>query len=149
MKYPEGSVEALYFELPKDWKEKIKLIFKDGGDVISAHLAIGVQASSHKKLMGIEEYYEEFENGIALSEAYWIRWARENLEPVDGEEEINGEMYRTKTYGKPDTKLFNLMMDRLFRWKKKIDDDNTNKNEGEKIKLEAQKITGKYLRKVK
>ena len=41
------------------------------------------------------------------------------------------------------------MMDRLFRWKKKIDDDNTNKNEGEKIKLEAQKITGKYLRKVK
>lgn len=99
--------------------------------------------------MGVEEYYEEFENGIALSEAYWIRWARENLEPVDGEEEINGEMYRTKTYGKPDTKLFNLMMDRLFRWKKKIDDDNTNKNEGEKIKLEAQKITGKYLRKVK
>lgn len=149
MKYPEGSVEALYFELPKNWKSKIKDIFKDGGDVISAHISIGVQASSHKKLMSVEEYFEEFENGIALSEAYWLKWARENLEPMEGEEEIDGEMYRTKTYGKPDTKLFNLMMDRLFGWKKKIDKVEDDKDKGEKIKIEAEKITEKYLRKVK
>lgn len=147
-KFPEGSVEAIYFDLKKNWKQTVLNIFKEGGDPISAHLAIGVTASEHKKLMALGDYFEVFENGIAMSESYWLKWAKENLEPTIEETEEDGIITKTFTYGKPDVRLFKEVMDRLFNWSKKIEKIDKPKDKDDP-KDEAKKMVGKYLRSVK
>ena len=123
----------LFFKLPKDWRDTVDKIFKDGGSDIEAHLAIGVKATDHETLMKNEIYAEHFKNGMAVCEAYWHKWARENI--GNPSKDVN-------------TKMFETMMKRFFKWdsigKEKV------KDETPKPKGEVKSFAEKYgLQKVK
>jgi hypothetical protein len=100
------SAEGIYFSLPTDWRDTTDAIFEEGGHYTEAFLAIGLNAVEHEVAMDVEEYMTHFCNGMAKSEAYWMRWfrARVNLPS----KEVN-------------TKLFELAMNRMFDWSKKMD----------------------------
>lgn len=110
----------LFFGLPKNWRDTVDAIFKDGGSDIEAHLAIGVKATDHEILMKNEVYVEHFRNGMAMSEAYWHKWARENIG-------LESKLVNTK--------LFDTMMKRFFKWdqigKEKPDDKTKGNTKGE------------------
>lgn len=128
-----GSALAKYLELQEGWQEIIKNEFREGKSMVEAHLALGLSASEHKDLLTVEEYMVEMDNGMAISEAYWMEWARRNL-----------------TDNKVNTKIFEIMTKRLFNWDKKVD-KNTNDESKKKdsIKKDADKFAQKYLRAVK
>ena len=128
-----GSAYAMFLELPDNWQEIIKAEFREGKSMVEAHLALGLSASEHKDLLTVEEYVVEMDNGMALSEAYWMEWARMNL--MDN---------------KVNTKIFEIMTRRLFNWDKKVDkNSNDESKKKDSIKKDADKFAQKYLKAVK
>jgi len=130
MNFPEGSVEGMFFGLPKGWEDIVTDSFRAGRHIAQAFTAIGLTATEHEKLMKLQEYYEVFINGMALSEIFWMEWAMQNLNDP-----------------KVNTKLFELMTKRLFNWDKKIDklakDDSEDKV---KVQGEISKFKETYLK---
>lgn len=129
MNFPEGSIEAIYFDLPKGWQDMVKESFRNGRHIAHAFTAIGLNATEHAKLMKLSEYAEEFINGMALSEIYWLEWGMTYLNDP-----------------KVNTKLFELMTKRMFNWDKKVDklqkDDSADNDMVQKAKDE---FKTKYL----
>lgn len=123
------SVEGIFFSLPEDWKEITDQIFEEGGHYTEAFLALGLSAIEHEVVMDADEYMEHFCNGMAKSEAYWFRWARENLNNKDA-----------------NISLFKAAMDRMFNWSKKLDklkpEDDSKKRF---LMSEKEKYKKKYL----
>ena len=143
------SKSELFFDLPKGWENTLRNIFANGGGDIEAHLAIGVDAVSHKKLLEVEQYMTEFENGMAVSEAWWMKWAREML--VDQEGSVSYQPDGTKIEIKPkkaDTKLFDIMMKRMFSWDKKLDKPEKGEKKSRKPQEDVEKFKSKYGLKV-
>lgn len=138
------SKADLFFSLPKNWEEIIQEIFMNGGTDIEAHIALGINALDHKTLLSIENYNNAFINGMAISEAWWMKWARETL--------IDEATYETTAEGvtierkpkKIDTKLFELVMKRMFKWDKKLDKIEDDGLEKDQPKKDAEKFTKKY-----
>lgn len=124
----------LYFSLPKDWKDKAGEMFKQGATDIEVFVALNIKASDHAVLLKQPEYYETFMNGMAIAEAFWITWAREN-------------MYSGKEL-KVNVRLFETFMERIFKWKRK-EESKDKKADNPKTKGEVKSFEDKYLRKVK
>ena len=125
----------LFFNLPKNWEEILSEIFMNGGTDIEAHLSLGVSSIDHKVLMAVDQYANAFTNGMAVSEAYWMKWARQTLTDEGSED------------GKPkkiDTKLFELVMKRMFAWDKKLDKIKEKDVDKEQPKKELDKFKNKY-----
>lgn len=139
------SKSELFFSLPKGWEETLRGIFANGGGDIEAHLAIGVDAVSHKKLLEVEQYMIEFENGMAVSEAWWMKWARESLVDQEGSTTYlpDGTKIETKPK-KADTKLFEIMMKRMFAWDKRLDKPEKPENKNKDPQEAVEKFKNKY-----
>ena len=120
---------ALFFGLPSGWRETILEVFESGGSDVEAHLAIGVTATEQKILLKNEDYLLEFENGMAICEAYWMKWARENVS------------FESKNVN---NKLFEKMMNRLFDWDKRIKTEEEKGEKKVKKKKDAEEFTKKY-----
>ena len=129
------SRSDLFFNLPKNWEEILSEIFMNGGTDIEAHLSLGVSSIDHKVLMAVDQYANAFTNGMAVSEAYWMKWARETLTD-EGTEDIKPK--------KIDTKLFELVMKRMFAWDKKLDKIKEKDVDKEQPKKELDKFKNKY-----
>ena len=125
----------LFFNLPKNWEEILSEIFMNGGTDIEAHLSLGVSSIDHKVLMAVDQYANAFTNGMAVSEAYWMKWARETLTD-EGSEDSKPK--------KIDTKLFELVMKRMFAWDKKLDKIKEKDVDKEQPKKELDKFKNKY-----
>ena len=109
---------ALYMELPKDWEAITDDIFEKGGTDIEAHVALGLSKEQHKSLLKIEQYFEHFDNGMTKSEAWWTKWARENIDKPS--KDIN-------------TKLFETVMRQFFAWNTR-EEKKKSKQEGGELK---------------
>lgn len=120
---------TLFFNLPKDWRETIENGFKDGWSDIEAHLAIGVTATEHEILLKNEDYAIEFKNGMALSEAYWLAWARSSIG-------VESKLVNTK--------LFDKVMDRLFKWDAKMKALGDKEEKKDAKKKDAKAFAEKY-----
>lgn len=129
------SRSDLFFNLPKNWEEILSEIFMNGGTDIEAHLSLGVSSIDHKVLMAVDQYANAFTNGMAVSEAYWMKWARETLTD-EGTEDSKPK--------KIDTKLFELVMKRMFAWDKKLDKIKEKDVDKEQPKKELDKFKNKY-----
>lgn len=129
------SRSDLFFNLPKNWEEILSEIFMNGGTDIEAHLSLGVSSIDHKVLMAVDQYANAFTNGMAVSEAYWMKWARETLTD-EGSEDNKPK--------KIDTKLFELVMKRMFAWDKKLDKIKEKDVDKEQPKKELDKFKNKY-----
>lgn len=125
----------LFFNLPKNWEEILSEIFMNGGTDIEAHLSLGVSSIDHKVLMAVDQYANAFTNGMAVSEAYWMKWARQTLTD-EGSEDSKPK--------KIDTKLFELVMKRMFAWDKKLDKIKEKDVDKEQPKKELDKFKNKY-----
>ena len=125
------SAEAIFFGLPEYWREITDEIFENGGHYTEAFLAIGLNAVEHEVVMAIEDYMIHICKGMSKSEAYWMRWFREH---------VNAE---AKTVN---TKLFEIAMNRMFNWSKKLDKIKPN-DESQKKFIESKKeeYKRKYL----
>ena len=119
---------SLFMELPSNWRETVANKFAEGWSDIEVHLEIGVSANDHETLLKNEDYYLEFKNGMAISEAYWHRWARDNVGSAS--RDIN-------------TKLFNDMMNRFFRWDQR-EAKAKEKDDGKGKKKDAQAFGKKF-----
>jgi hypothetical protein len=120
---------TLFFNLPKDWRETIENGFREGWSDIEAHLAIGVSATEHEILLKNEDYLIEFKNGMALSEAYWMSWARSSIQ-------MESKLVNTK--------LFDRFMDRVFKWDSKIKGAEEKEEKKEVKKRDARAFAEKY-----
>lgn len=126
--------EELYFSLQEDWQEKMNECFEEGGYVTEAVLHIGLTGVEHERLFkNCEEYREFIFNGMRISEAHWMKWARENVTNKD----VNVQMFKQ-------------MMQRFYAWDKIVDKYNTIDDSIEdrtKRGYDAEKFEQKYLRK--
>jgi len=139
------SRSDLFFNLPKNWEEILSEIFMNGGTDIEAHLSLGVSSIDHKVLMAVDQYANAFTNGMAVSEAYWMKWARQNLTGCETRTEIDEEGNKTEIKpAKIDTKLFELVMKRMFAWDKKLDKIKEKDVDKEQPKKELDKFKNKY-----
>ena len=120
---------TLFFNLPPDWRDTIENGFKEGWSDVEAHLAIGVTATEHEILMKNEDYAIEFANGMALSEAYWMAWARASI---------------TMESKLVNTKLFDRFMDRVFKWDAKMKAIVDKDEKKEVKKRDAKAFAEKY-----
>ena len=133
----------LFFNLPKNWEEILSEIFMNGGTDIEAHLSLGISSIDHKVLMAVDQYADAFTNGMAVSEAYWMKWARETLtDECIVVESSKGKV--TVERPKIDTKLFELVMKRMFAWDKKLDKIKEKDVDKEQPKKELDKFKNKY-----
>ena len=103
--------------LPDDWKEKAKKIFEEGGDVKNVIVALGITKKQHETFLLEEGYKDVIDNGMIHSEAYWLDWAKRNVDNKN----VN-------------TALFNTMTSRMFNWDKKVEKDKDRKKKDEKEK---------------
>lgn len=130
-----ASKSDLFFNLPKNWEEILSEIFMNGGTDIEAHLSLGVSAIDHKVLLAVDQYNNAFTNGMAISEAFWMKWARQTLTD-EGTEDSKPK--------KIDTKLFELVMKRMFAWDKKLDKIKEKDVDKDQPKKELAKFKNKY-----
>jgi hypothetical protein len=127
----EHSAEGIFFSLPEGWQEITNEIFENGGHYTEAFLAIGLNAIEHEVVMDIGDYMTHFCNGMAKSEAYWMRWFRENVNQPS--KDVN-------------TKLFELAMNRMFDWSKKFDKIKpVDDQKAQFLRSEKEKYKKKYL----
>lgn len=134
----------VFFNLPKNWEEIIGEIFENGGTDVEAHLSLGVNALDHKQLLTIASYSDAFENGMAVSEAWWMKWARDTLTDETTVKTMDdGTVVEVKPK-KIDTKLFEIFMKRMFAWDKKLDKKKEDEVEKTEPKKEADKFAKKY-----
>ncbi len=124
----KGSELALFMELPEGWEDMVMEEFRQGKSDIEAHLCLQLTATEHKQLLNVEEYKEVMDNGMAESEAFWMQWARTNINDP-----------------KVNTKLFDIMTSRLFAWNKKLDrkDDSESKKK-DTVKKDTDKFAQKF-----
>ena len=110
---------TLFFELPENWKDTIDEIFTEGGSDVEAFVALGLTKDEHNKLLEVEEYEYQFDNGMAKSEAFWLSWARANLK--NPSKDVN-------------TKMFETVMRRMFAWDERMERKKKNEEEDEEVK---------------
>lgn len=71
-------------DLPKDWKDRILALAKDGASIIELAVELDIGRTTFYKL---SERDEEFANTVKrckrLSEAWWLRHGRTNLQNKD------------------------------------------------------------------
>lgn len=134
----------LFFKLPKDWEDIITDVFMNGGTDVEAHLSLKVNAINHVELLKVDAYKEAFVNGMAISEAWWMKWARETLLD-EGSYDVEQGIVVERKAKKIDTKLFEIFMKRMFSWDKKLDKNN-NKDLEKKddVKKDLDKFSKKY-----
>jgi len=123
---------GLFFKLPKDWKEIASPVFDEGGSFIEAYLKIGLTKQEHDALCSIDEYYEFMDNGMAISEAYWLKWSRDNIENKDA-----------------NMTIFKEMMKRLFMWDRTPSALSKPAEVSTGVKEEEEKFNEKFLKVVK
>ena len=125
---------SIFFELDEDWEKIIDPIFTSGGSDVEAYVALGLSREEHNGLLKhCDDYFDAFDNGMAKSEAYWIAWARSNINVPS--KEVN-------------TKLFEAVMNRVFAWDKKRE-SREKKVEVEIKKDENKKEINKFAQKFK
>lgn len=129
------SKSDLFFNLPKNWEEILEEVFSSGGTDVEAHLSLKINSIDHKILLSVDNYSNAFINGMAISEAFWMKWARETLMD-EGTEDVKAK--------KIDTKLFELVMKRMFSWDKKLDKPKEKEVEKDQPKKDADKFKSKY-----
>lgn len=122
--------QALYLELPAEWESITDEIFSKGGSDVEAHVAIGLSKEQHKELLKVEEYYDHFDNGMAKAEAWWMQWARNNIDKPS--KDVN-------------TKMFETVMNRFFAWNSKTENKN-NKKEHDSQKKKTVEDFGKKFK---
>ena len=138
------SKADIFFNLPKNWEEILTEVFGNGGTDVEAHLSLGISALEHRQLLTIDSYNDAFTNGLALSEAWWMKWARDTLTDETRVETMeDGTTIEIKPK-KIDTKLFEIFMKRVFAWDKKLDKKKEDEVEKTDTKKEADKFAKKY-----
>jgi len=76
-----GRPRASLANLPDDWKKTIIDYMADGASLKEVYPLLGITKHTHYSLMeNVEEYSDTIKRGKALSEAYWERLGRINLE---------------------------------------------------------------------
>lgn len=67
-------------KLPKDWKQIISDLMSNGAHQVEVMRELGVNYRTHAKFIKEhEDYRDAIEEGKLLSEAWWFRTGRENL----------------------------------------------------------------------
>ena len=107
--------DGILSELPENWREIATEMFKEGADIKNIMAELQISKKDHERYLAEEDYYDIIDNGMSLSEAFWIDWAKKNV----GDKNVN-------------TALFNSMMNRMFRWDFKAEKARTGKKEKEK-----------------
>lgn len=120
----------LYFSLPENWRTKTNEIFDEGGSDAECFISLGLTATEHDSLMKNPDYYEHFYNGMRRAEAFWLKWARENIGIPSNQ--VN-------------TKLFETFMSRMFRWDRK-ESKKEEKNKKDRTKKDVEKFEKKFLK---
>jgi hypothetical protein len=98
--------------LPQGWREIATEMFRRGSGVKQVMVALNVSRRKHEVFMLEDDYFEIFDNGMILSEAFWMDFATTNM--------------NEKTFN---TALFNSMMNRMFKWDEKVGEKTKRKNE--------------------
>ena len=125
---------AVFFDLPAKWQDAVKKNFKTGMSDVEVFVSLGVSREEHNAMLkDVDEYRIAFENGMAIAEAYWMKWARENIN--NPSKDVN-------------TKIFEKFMNRLFQWDRKIEEPK-DKEKSDGAKKEGGKLAQKYLQRAK
>lgn len=105
--------------LPDDWKSKALEMFKTGGDWRNVVSEFGLTKKQHEELLLVDEYKDVLDNGAIYSEAFWLTWAKNNIENKNA-----------------NVALFKEMMERMFKWNEKstkIEDLKKGKTKAKKV----------------
>ena len=131
----DRPASVIFFELPKDWEDKVKQDFAEGLSDVEVFVNLGVSRIEHEAMLkDVVEYRDAFDNGMAVSEAYWMRWARTNMVTPSKDLSI---------------KLFEKFMQRCFSWDIKMNKEEKKKYDETKEKnkkKEVNKFTEKYIK---
>lgn len=131
----DRPASVIFFELPKDWEDKVKQDFAEGLSDVEVFVNLGVSRIEHEAMLkDVVEYRDAFDNGMAVSEAYWMRWARTNMVTPSKDLSI---------------KLFEKFMQRCFSWDIKMNKEEKKKHDEAKEKnkkKEVNKFTEKYIK---
>lgn len=125
--------ETTLSDLRPDWREYLLEKFGEGWSIAEVLVGLGVTQKVHARLRrDHEEYDQAFEDGMVLSEAWWVRQGRENI--------LNNRSFNVGIW------VFNLK--NRFGWRDSIPNDRAVKvsilpdhikevEDGERFKLKG------------